>query len=277
MLKRLIRALDDERFDIYVHIDARSKIKEFRLDELRLKNAGLFVLQERQRVHWGGYSQINATMKMYREALKLDEYIRYVTLTGIDYPLKSNDVIYQILSDTSKEFIMGKPLKLYKVQEYYFQDHGFIGQCFSTLFRRMGIKHNKKGLIVDGQQYAIYFSPAYHALSRDCVREIFDTIDRNNHAVQKYFRYTFASDESLIPTMVFNSSFKDNTLKYDFPINAHYNEMPSIHYIDYSGWHPKVFDIGDYDALMNSGKLFARKFRTETSNELLDFIDKTRN
>ena len=58
LLKMLLKKLDDERNDIYLHID--SKAKDYPLDEVAavLQKANC-VFTERTDVKWGSYSQIH--------------------------------------------------------------------------------------------------------------------------------------------------------------------------------------------------------------------------
>lgn len=103
-LKRLIKSLDYSNFDIYVHIDLKSSII---LDDLVLKYSCLYIIKNRIDVEWGKISIVNATLVMYKEATKTFDYARYVTLSGLDYPLISNEIIYKTLIDSEKEFISG--------------------------------------------------------------------------------------------------------------------------------------------------------------------------
>ena len=49
---RLVRLLDDERNDIFVHVDSRSEIGLF--NGIKLSKSKIYFLQERRPVYWGG-------------------------------------------------------------------------------------------------------------------------------------------------------------------------------------------------------------------------------
>ena len=276
-LKKLIYALDYPAFDIYVHVDAKADIEQFGFDKYELKHSELFVLDDRVKVYWADYSIVQATINMYRRALENYDYSRYVTLSGNDYPLQSNSRIYQELSDPKVEFIMGTPSeKPEKTRYYYFKKTGIIGKLFTHLFRWLRIVKNKNGLTLDGKTYTIYFAPQWHALSGDCVRAILEIISTHEQEIYEYFKHSFAPDELLIPTILFNDeSFRKKALRAEFPKGTHYNEMPAIHYINYEPV-VQVFTEQDAEKLLTSGKLFARKLLSGVSDGLVRIIDEAR-
>jgi len=74
--------------------------------------------------------------------------------------------------------------------------------------------------------------------------------------VFKQFKHTYIPDEFFVQTVIINSSFADNlhSKKFDDDHEA------CLRYIDWTRGHPYTFKSEDYDELMNSGCLFARKF-----------------
>ena len=92
LLKILLQHLDNERNDIYLHID--SKAKDYPLEEVKavLKKSKC-IFTERTDVTWGSYSQINCEMVLLKEAVK-EEHAYYHLLSGMDLPIKSQDEIY---------------------------------------------------------------------------------------------------------------------------------------------------------------------------------------
>ena len=102
LLQTLIDCIDDERNDIYVHIDA--KVKE--LPELKAQHSGLFVLKERADVRWAGFSMIEAEYLLFENAFLNRPYSYYHLLSGVDLPLKSQSEIHVFFTDNAgKEFI----------------------------------------------------------------------------------------------------------------------------------------------------------------------------
>ena len=280
-LKRLVCALDDPAFDCYIHIDAKSDIAQFHFDQYRLQYGNPVVLDRRVKVSWGNYSVTQAMIQLYEAAFSSDQnYCRFVMLSGNDYPLASDEVIYQTLTDMSREFIMGHPTEHpEKVTLYhYMHSANLYEKAIRRLFHTLKIK-NKHRLIVYGKELPVYFSPQWNALSRECVAYFLQAIRDNQAIIDQFFKLSYASDELLIPTLVFNNeALRRKTLRSEFPKDTPYNDKLAIHYINYLPWTPvQVFTEEDAETLLSSGKLFARKFSTGQSDKLIEIIDSRRN
>lgn len=81
---------------------------------------------------------------------------------------------------------------------------------------------------------------------------------------------TFASlcaDEIYKQTIL--CKYADDTIFYD-----EYGNTTDLRYVDWSEGedHPKILDDTDYEKVMSSGKLFARKFDEEKSRKIIDRI-----
>ncbi len=100
-------------------------------------------------------------------------------------------------------------------------------------------------------------------ITSDCARYILKFI-KENSKVRRFAKFTWASDEFLIPTIIMNSPFKDSVVQDNF------------RYIDWSlgGHNPKILTIADFEHMRNSKKLFARKFDPLVDSQVLDQIDK---
>lgn len=83
--EKLINALNyNAKF--FVHVDAKSNIKEFQSLSLP---GNLTFLQNRVCVSWGGISIINATLRLIEYALNNGEDLAHLVLiSGSDYPIK---------------------------------------------------------------------------------------------------------------------------------------------------------------------------------------------
>ena len=110
-----ITALDDLRFDIFVHIDKKISIEPFKECVHSLQHSQIHFLENRTRIFWGDISMAEAMLNLYQVALESGDYDRFILLSGYDYPIRSNNEIYDALSTPEKEFISIFPLTLYRI------------------------------------------------------------------------------------------------------------------------------------------------------------------
>ena len=138
-----------------------------------------------------------------------------------------------------------------------------------TMLRRN--KH--KSLQIDGKNAMIYFAPQWHALSGVFVKYMLEIVLRNPQ-IHSYFKHSFAPDEMLIPTILFNSEYSNYATT--FSIKQHYNDMAVTHYLNY-GAKVQIFDEKNYGDIINSKKMFVRKVASGKSEKLIDMLNEYRN
>lgn len=274
-LRRLVHTLDHPGFDFFIHLDKKSDLRDYGFDSYSLHHSTLTVLQKRYRIRWGDISIVKATLALYRSAMATDNYDRFVTLSGQDYPILPNDVLAEKLSTPCVEWIMGnilEPKEYHKVERFYFWKLGRYKKGFTLLFSALGIRKNRY-ITVGQEKWDIYFAPQWHALSSECVAYILNTLEAHPY-ILKYFKYAYAPDELLIPTILLNSSeFRARALASAFPEGAHYNQKTALHYINYEPY-VEILRENRYSDIMSSQKLFCRKVKTGESDQLMDMIDK---
>lgn len=282
-LRRLVNALDDPRFDMFIHVDAKTDINTFEFENYNLRHSKMTVLEKRRRTFWGDISLTEAMLDLYRKAHEAGDYSRFVMLSGLDYPIRSNDEIYDALSDLTVEHIQALPLRenlAFKIRYVCVWKFGaFVTRCFLGLSRRNLLRHPEK-LKLRGKYAPVYFGSQWHALSRDCVEYMLNLLKTDRNIV-RFFRFSYAPDELLIPTIICNSDLRAAVLLDHYPEAYDFEELfrhlPAIHYLRRENSKVVVFTETEYAQLQVSGKLFFRKARTGVSDKLLDMIDETRN
>lgn len=83
----LLSAIDDDRNDIYIHVDKKTVDVPFEDIRSTVCHSPLTFI-ERTFVNWGGYSQINVELALLSEATKTP-HAYYHLISGVDFPLKS--------------------------------------------------------------------------------------------------------------------------------------------------------------------------------------------
>ncbi|MCI1647452.1 MAG: beta-1,6-N-acetylglucosaminyltransferase [Bacteroides sp.] len=260
VLQRLLSALDDPRNDLYIHFDR----KVVHLPLLHLHFAGLYVLDKRIDVRWGDVSVVEAELALFECAYSHERYDYYHLLSGVDMPLRSQDFIHHFFEQhKGKEFIgfyQGNIESAIdrKVRHYHlFPEHFRNGEGgFALLFRYarygvlrlqylLGVRRNRHILFKKGTQWV--------SITNDLVHLVLS----QKKDILKTYHHTFCSDEIFLPTICWNSPFRDRL--YDDKDEGN-GCMRMI------GWRDNrlmEWEEKDYDRLMQSNALFARKFSSE--------------
>ena len=106
ILKRLLNLLDDQRNDIYLHVDKKSEAlyNLFKVHSLRLSR--LYVLEDRVNIKWGDVSQIKAELLLFEKAVRNERYAYLHLISGVDFPIKTQDYIHEFFnSNIGYEFV----------------------------------------------------------------------------------------------------------------------------------------------------------------------------
>ena len=92
---RLIKHLS-KGFDIYVHIDKKSSLK--------IENTDNIFVYKKYKVYWGSLNIVMATLHLMEEAYKKG-YDRYILISGMDLPIKTNKEIVEFFKNNNNEYI----------------------------------------------------------------------------------------------------------------------------------------------------------------------------
>lgn len=257
-LARLVDLIDDPRNDIFIMIDARTPITPF----LRLVSAvssRLEFLENRVGIRWGGFSQIEATLRLFERACKGD-YSRIHLLSGSDLPIKTQDYIHRYCDEEfpHSQFVgispeAGEAADIEMKTRFYYLWPRFarrktlcgplavaghwLLRATLRLQRLAGVRRTYPMHILKGDNWV--------SLTRDCCEYI---ISRRG-LIKRMFRYVLCPDEMFIQTLVTESPFRDSL-----------HPAGSLREIDWERGEPYVWRMADVPQLEASECLFARKF-----------------
>ncbi len=288
-LNRLIKALTyHQQTGFFVHLDQKSTIPP--KDVQAPQNALELNVSKLININWGGYSQCEAILVLIKRAMESKkEYDRFVYISGLDYPIWPNSQILSYFKEhRNKECIMAlnlselkEPRKMpERIKAYHFFRDSKIGNpqlkhllCggMRRITRLFFFKHRNH---FNGMP--VYEGSSWWALSRECLQYVLDYYRINGKQIRTYFKYTFAPDEMMLHTLVFNSPFGKNALLYTEKNYPGLVGLTPLHYIEYNGG-ISVYKEKDYDKLLISEKMFCRKVETGVSDELMNKIDLYRN
>ena len=275
----LLKLLDNERNDIFIHIDAKSKMTAADIDTESLVS-NVYVFKE-IKVYWSDISLTEVELFLLRKAKETDTYCYYHLLSGSDLPLKPQKEILDFFDrNQGKEFVeyqipgkfLSKPyysrVKYYHLFSRHYRhsgrfklmrDYFFVGIEYTAMFFQMLIGINRiKGLeFARGSQWF------------DITDELAEYVLSKSDWIIKQFRMTRASDESFLPLLVHNSKFRDRLYIKTFDGDMHAN----MRFIDWTRGEPYTFRNSDYNELISSDLLFARKFNEDTDCEIIERIE----
>lgn len=270
----LLKALDDERNDLFIHMDSKNKGYVAEKVEESIQFSHVYHT-ERTKVAWGGYSVVNAELLLIKAALK-GEYSYFHLLSGQDLPLKTQDEIHNFFdANQGKEFVRFQEeiFKYYGRVRYWhlFQerlgrasDHRILSKL-NTVFiktqKLLGIRRNKEIRFQKGTNwFSITESLAQYVIEQE-------------KWIKRVFAYTCCADEVFLQTIVHNSKFR-HTLYH----KSYDNDMHAImRLIDWSRGEPYVFLSADRQELLESDMLFARKFDCNVDAGIIDYVSSALN
>jgi len=272
LLKRLIMRLDDENNDIYVHVDKKAGDMDFNDFVQSAKMSKVIFLKDRLDVRWGDVSQVNVTMKLLETAMRaVGGYGYYHFISGVDFPLKTNKYIHDFfIANQGKEFVgfaqndYYEELKL-KIGYYHFIDAYRRRRNFALRLTNKALIQLQKILNIHRHKDLNYFRKGcnWWSITDDFAKEIVSKKDE----IEKMYRYTMCSDEIFVQTILWHSRFKDAIY------NPNDEFLGCMRAIDWKRGNPYIWKSEDFDTLINSPFLFARKF----SEDDMEIIDKIKN
>lgn len=273
ILEILLKLLDDERNDIYLHID--KKVNNFDFDYFKnvVRKSNIY-FTKRLSVNWGEDVQIKCELLLLREATK-KKYSYYHLLSGVDLPLKTQDEIHEFFDNCG-----GKELvhfcyhheiddwRIDRVNYYHLflnsirssnKYKRFIYEKLHSVFLRFQKRFNVNR--VKGKKF--YYGANWFSITDDLARYVLGC----EKEILKTFRKTICADEIFLQTIVYDSKFKDNLY-----LNEDDDYRQIMRYIDWNRGGPYTFRREDFEELINSCMLFARKFSCKVDKEVVDMI-----
>ncbi|HKF04099.1 MAG TPA: beta-1,6-N-acetylglucosaminyltransferase [Candidatus Sulfotelmatobacter sp.] len=279
LLRRLALALHAPWARFFIHVDRKSDIAAFKAALWDIP--GIVLIDERIKVHWGGWSMVKATLNLLEAAIRASPPAqRFVLLSGACYPIRDNTTLRDFLLKNDKEYIdavkmpneeEGKPLSLL-TQWHFERGHrafgpvAFVIQQINKLGCLVPYRNVRKGL--NGR--IPYAGSTWWALTRGTAEEILRVANAEPQFVRLY-KYSACPDESFFHTILLNGARKNNICR-------------SLTYVDWphSTDSPCAINEGHLPLLLSSSTaenaqpiFFARKFSAKNVH-ILDRIDEYR-
>ena len=284
-LIRLIGRLQDEQASFFVHIDQKTDANMYEYVCSRLRKFRNVYILKRYKCYWGDFGHVLATIEGMKEILRQNITCDYVVLlTGQDYPIASNRTIRKFFQDNKgKLFIRYFPIP---ENNSWTNERGGLDRI-EYRHVRLGnhcFRLTEKNIIHFGNQitalplsrfysfvgqkrnlpkgYKPYGGMSYWCLTTESVEYIYNFIQVNKEFL-KFFKYVYIPDEIIFQTILLNSHFKESIVN---------NSLRYMKWVPQKA-HPEILGKNDFAEMVNSGRLFARKFDLTRDAEILDTID----
>ena len=266
MLEKLVNYFDND-FEIFVHIDKRCKESISPIegkDHLHIFNT--------YAVDWGDYKHLLAIVMLMKEAYRHTDLDYFHLITGSDFPTLPLAQFKTFCEEHRDDnYIEHFPLPhadwgaeggLNRIQYWWLRPnstrtHGaWITRKVVNLQRHMGIKRSFK--YFGGN---LYGGGTYWSVSRKAVGSALEYLNQHPDYLRR-FRMTSIAEEICLPSL---------WAGIGMPMHNDYKR-----YIDWGhdGANPRVLTEKDYDKIITSGALFARKMECGASNNLIELLDK---
>ena len=260
----------DYNFNIYLHIDKKSELNKDIYKEL-LSISNVKYISRKYRINWGGINHLKAIILLSKKALINKDNKYFHLITGQDFPIKPNDYFKNLLFNNCNKNI--NYLDISKLPKSgWAKENGGMDRieyyCLYDLFNAKTSFGNKWILRIINIQRKLnikrsinfskqlYGGSTYWTLYYDTLQYVIDFTKKNPIFLNR-FRFTFCAEEIYFQTIIMNSEFANHV----------FND--NLRYIDWEtgrGGFPAFLDENDYEILINSDKLFARKIETKRNN-----------
>lgn len=273
MLCHLLKLLDDERNDIYLHIDL--KAKDVPYEEIKKSvNSSKLTIVKRIDVIWGSFTQIECEMELIKSATNNGDYQYLHLLSGLDLPIKSQDEIHNFFDiNNGKEFI--------DLEEQNDNDVHIRSRCrYYWLFQHYNGRRTKTSIYKYLEGFSIRIQKILHInrIPKNVVikkganwfsitGKFAKYLVENEEKVNKMFKFSFCSDEVFMQTILYNSDFRNNLYI------SNDNEPVSRRLIDWKRGNPYIFRKEDFNMIKSSNCMFARKFDKEVDSDIIFEIE----
>jgi hypothetical protein len=276
-LARLVTRLRHPGDLVLVHVDAKADLAPF---ETALRDAGLtgpdlVVARDRVPVHWGGFGEVQAALAAIRRALREPSWSHIVLLSGQDYPIKPQAEIRSFLAahrDVSFLFSSAGrdrwPADGRQGNDTWYWDGDLrrlryrfyrLGRYPVPLPGRWTWGLTRPGRLPAGLRPRQ--GSAWWALHRAAAQWVVDCGDRHPE-VARFFGRVLIPSENYFQMLLDASPYRDALVQDD------------LHFQLWDGWHPRVLGQADLGALLDSRKLFGRKFDAGQDAAVLDELDR---
>lgn len=281
MTRRLCAAL--EGHPVVLHVDATTDVEPFR------DIPGVRLVEDRIDVRWGGFSEVEAVLRVYRDAL--DELgdepdSKVALLSGADFPVRPLSEFFEYAGSVPwSEHVRAIPVldgTSYmedKVRRRHFYDElpvggqGWSAKRRGALRRGLSLGLPRRRPSAFGSLTPVWGS-TWTMLSRECLLDVLP--QAHDEKVQSAFRHTQTPLEMYFATLV--HSHPHWSTRTEFGVEPREGRWPS-EFPNFTYIHPTLgvwLDQSYGEEIVASGGYFARKIRSADLDDVLLGVERAR-
>ena len=271
-LKVLLSLLDNRRNDIFLHVDKKKYPPQNVIEEIAgTPQVSDLYFVDSINVNWGSYSVIAAELILLKAAIQVDHYDYYHLISGQDLPLKTQKEIHSYFDQhQGEEFVeyadkswMERVKKRYRYYRFFQEQIGRENRRVLQKLERIGIRLQRafhinriRGLVFSG-------GPNWFSVTDEFAR----LVCANSKKIKKQFRFTQCADECFLQMFSIETGFDRKSYQI-----LHKKNSGNMRFVDWDRGSPYTFRIDDFEDLIHSEKLFARKFDITVDAEIIEKI-----
>ena len=289
ILGRLTVALRHPDDRTLVHVDAKVDASPFR-DAVAPGDAEF--LEPRHRISWGGFSMIEATLDLMRQAQAAGEWDYAFLLSGADYPVRPRaELVAHLQGHPGMSWLsfyaMAPSSQFWHIIErYHAQD-----DAARQVGRRRALVHQAvqaANRVLPARRFPRAWQPyrgsTYWCLTREVVDYVVAAVDAGvTRDLERFGRFMVLNDEVFFHTVVLNSPLAASVVGWEThghlaPGECFRENDVHLHYMggDRARQGQAVWVEWDWPVVAASQGVLARKCRAGRSEGFMEVADRTR-
>ena len=259
LLEQLLRLLDDERNDIFLHIDKKVERLEWDRFAAVCKKARVIYPKKRIDVRWGTNSQVQCEMVLWKTAYAHGPYHYYHLLSGVDLPLHSQDEIHRRLENESGSFLQwtDHPSCWDKIRIGIYREVIPKWVPGSGRWNKMLLQMQLKWKVDRLKNTGLTLHKGSNWASLD--QAGVECLVENRRLINKITRFSVCADEVYKQTVLMSRGMKVN--RDDLRLTIWKEED-----------HPEVLTMQHWPLIQQSQMLFARKFDPTVDEDVINSV-----
>ena len=275
ILKKLLTMLDDQRNDIFLHIDRHYRDFDFESCRKLVTKAEL-IFTPRLKVFWGDSSGIDCELLLLGECLKKGDYAFVHLISGVDLPIKTQDEIHaffdsrphtQFIQVGNAEKHMDRLTKYHFFMRFRRVPMRLRAAADAVLNFLIGLTRGTLHLnrLKKQKDMKVVKTANWFSLTGDCAGFVYSKRD----FIKKLTRYTVCADEMFLGTVLYDSPYWDEVYCKEVSWDGHMRYIDRIRNV---GSSPHTFTMDDKEQIDSSKMLFARKFDENVDNDIIEYV-----